>query len=301
MSNEKTTKAYKVDPEIRTKVETLFADSGLSTEGEFLAHLASLFEMQQMKEGSAAGYAKQINELEIHARRTVELFLSMIQTEAAEKADLSDVHAEQLSEQRNAYLDAQEQIQTLLRDSDQAWSEVKELKEDVAESMKLVQQLQKTNERSEELIGEYRQRIDDMSKIVTDQREATAEAADLRKKVDALSQVVYERDREIAQMRDALEASQKRSADDIRQLSEQHAAELQRATERAEIAQEKAVLAARRDAEATREALLREGREANDANLKEIRLLYAEVDKLRQQLAAPRVTVKQSKKEGESK
>lgn len=58
MSTEtKTTKAYKVSPETKEKLESLFAESGMDTQETFIEHVASLYEMQQLKEG-AAGYKK---------------------------------------------------------------------------------------------------------------------------------------------------------------------------------------------------------------------------------------------------
>ncbi len=90
MSNEaKTTKAYKVSTELKEKLESLFSDSGMDTQEAFIEHIATLYEMQRMKEGGAVGYKKQLDELEYHIRRPMELFLGMIETEAAERLQLS--------------------------------------------------------------------------------------------------------------------------------------------------------------------------------------------------------------------
>lgn len=50
MSNEaKTTKAYKVSPELKGKLETLFAESGMETQEAFIEHIATLYSNCRLK------------------------------------------------------------------------------------------------------------------------------------------------------------------------------------------------------------------------------------------------------------
>ncbi|WP_090825597.1 hypothetical protein [Paenibacillus sp. yr247] len=102
-------KMNNISPELKEKLELLAAESGLETQDAFIKHLAALYELKQLKVGNGSGYAKQIEELEYHTRRSIELFVGMIKTEAAERIELSKRHDETLGD-RAATIVAQELV-----------------------------------------------------------------------------------------------------------------------------------------------------------------------------------------------
>ncbi|MGN7170599.1 hypothetical protein ACTHSJ_32530 [Paenibacillus cellulositrophicus] len=70
----------------------------METQEAFIEHIAALYEMQKLKEGGAAGYRKQLDELEYHLRRNVELFLGMVETGTSERLQLSQQHEQALAD-----------------------------------------------------------------------------------------------------------------------------------------------------------------------------------------------------------
>lgn len=102
-------KVSNISPELKEKLERLAAESGLETQDEFIEHLLALYELKQLRVGNGIVYAKQIEELEYHTRRGLELFISMINTEAAERIELSKRHDKTLGD-RAATIVAQELI-----------------------------------------------------------------------------------------------------------------------------------------------------------------------------------------------
>lgn len=273
MSDEKktVTKGVKMTPDNKKLFDDLFANSGFSEQEEFVLHLTALYEMEQLKNGEYAGYSKQLDEMALHSRRMTELFLSLIQTESHLRSQMGEDHSASIAVAANELSSQQDEIRAMageLKKEQQAGAE--QLKQ-IGELEKHVLQLQQVNERGEQLISEYKGRIDSLSALVADQQESVNRATASDQRLTELTRLTEDQAREIDRHKQALqEAADKHERD----LSDMHA--------RAELDQEKALLAERRDLQDQ----LNTEREANNT---EQRRLYAEMDKLRQQL----VTVKQ--------
>uniref|UniRef100_UPI0035CEAD67 hypothetical protein n=1 Tax=Bartonella sp. CL29QHWL TaxID=3243522 RepID=UPI0035CEAD67 len=170
MSNEaKTTKAYKISPELKEKLERLAAESGLETQEAFIEQMAALYELQRLKEGNGSGYAKQIDELEYHSRRSVELFIGMINTEAAERLELSQQHDEKVASLSAELFVQQEELARITKENEAREEQIQALK--------------KTDLRNEQLIEEYRSRIDGLTKLAEANEAEAKEAEQLRKQL----------------------------------------------------------------------------------------------------------------------
>jgi chromosome segregation ATPase len=262
--------------------------------------MASLFELQQLKTGAAAGYAKQLDELEYHAKRTTEIYMSMLQMEQAERLQLNEDHADKIAQLASELSGLQEENGSLMAELKKEALAGVEYRKQIGEFEKHIQQLQQANERGEELLSEYKARIDSLSKMVTDQQEAVNQAKGLEQRLSDLTRLTTEQMKEIARMETEYERelhqrdefsheAAVRLEREIEALNTKHADELITAQARAEIAQERAVLDARRElskqAEDDRSELLKLLQTSEREHGTEVRLLYAEMDKLRQQLA----------------
>ncbi|MEK3987432.1 hypothetical protein MHB77_29305 [Paenibacillus sp. FSL K6-3166] len=269
MSDDKktVTKGFKVTPDNKKFIDDLFAASGFADQEEFLLHLAALYEMEQLKNGEYAGYSKQLDEMGFHTRRMTELFLGMIQTESHLRSQLSEDHAIRLADVSSEIATQQDEIRNItveLKNETQAGAEQRK---QIGELEKHVQQLQQANERGEQLISEYKGRIDSLSALVADQQESVNQAKAVDQRLTELSKLTEEQARKI-----------ERKAEASHEDALKHERELSELRSRAELEQEKALLAERRQLQDQ----LNAEREANNA---EQRRLYADLDKLRQQLS----------------
>lgn len=153
-----------------------------------------------------------------------------------------------------------------------------EQRKQIGDLEKHVQQLQQANERGEQLISEYKVRIDSLSALVADQQDAVNQAKAPDYRLTELTRLTDSQALEI----EALTVEHEREIHRREELSQDSAVRHQREIEdikaRAELEQEKALLAERRQLQDQ----LNVEREVNNA---EQRKLYADMDKLRQQLA----------------
>ncbi|WP_379136056.1 hypothetical protein [Paenibacillus sp. sgz500958] len=262
------TKGFKVTPENKKFIDELFAASGFADQEEFLLHLAALYEMEQLKNGEYAGYSKQLDEMGFHSRRMTELFLGMIQTESHLRAQMGEDHAVHLADVSNELSAQQDEIRGLKDELKKEQQAGAEQRKQIGEMEKHVQQLQQVNERGEQLISEYKGRIDSLSALVADQQEAVNQTKAIEQRLTELSKLTDDQAREIDRYKQGLQDA-----------ADKHERELSDLRVRAELEQEKALLAERRELQDQ----LNTEREANSA---EQRRLYAELDKLRQQLSA---------------
>ncbi|PZM62005.1 hypothetical protein [Paenibacillus dendritiformis] len=280
MANEpKTTKAYKVSPELKDKLENLFADSGLETQEAFLEHVATLYEMQLLKEGGAAGYKKQIDELEYHTRRSVELFLGMIETEAAERMELVQSHDEKIAE-RAAVISTQEQtIIELQRELKQRTEELTKITKELNDKTKLAEQLEVAANDKALLVDEYRQRIDTLSGLVNDYKGAADENQELKTKVFELTTLTDSQAARVSRLEDELKAQAESKDEQLRQAEERHREALKHLTERKDIEKERELLALRAEFQAKLE-------KAGDEATEKLQKIFEKMEQMRDKYEA---------------
>lgn len=290
MSNEaKTTKAYKVSPEIKEKLETLFAESGMETQEAFIEHIAALYEMQQLKEG-ATGYKKQLDELDYHTRRMNELFLSMIGTEAAERLQLTQHHDEALADRAATIFGQEQELSDLRKEVKQQADELARLVKENADQAKHIEQLGEISRKDGLLVEEYRQKIDTLSGLVNEYKAAANENKELKTEVVRLTTLTEKEAQRIADLEDDVRTLQELKDEVLRQQEERHKEGLERLTERKDVEKERELLQVRSEYQAKLEKTNAEATErlrtANDESTAQLRELYAQIGSLQEQLAA---------------
>lgn len=290
MSNEaKTTKAYKVSPEVKEKLEKLFAESGMDTQEAFIEHIAALYEMQQLKEG-AAGYKKQLDELEYHTRRMNELFLSMIGTEAAERLQLTQQHEEVLADRSATIFSQEQELSDMRKEAKQQADELARLAKENADQAKHIEQLGEISRKDGLLVDEYRQKIDTLSGLVNEYKAAADENKGLQAEVSRLTGLTEKQAQQIADLEDDVRTLQELKDESLRQQEERHKEALERLTERKDVEKERELLQVRTEYQAKLEKTNAEATErlraANEESTAKIRELYAQIGSLQEQLAA---------------
>lgn len=290
MSNEaKTTKAYKISPELKEKLERLAAESGLETQEAFIEQLAALYELQQLKEGNGSGYAKQIEELEYHSRRNVELFVGLINTETAARLDMSQQHEEKQAAVATELYAQQEEIAELRKAAKAQAEELARITKEAEASAKLAEQLQESV-RDKGLIVEQRgQEIATLSGIVNEYKAAAEENKQLAVEV---SRLTVETDKQAARVA-ALEV-------DLATLDELRSDQLRKAEAR----QTEALELLTKQKEAEKKEALADLRDKQQDKLEqateEIRKLYAQIEQLRASHEQQMREIQQPKDDGKT-
>jgi len=274
MSNEaKTTKAYKVSPELKEKLETLFAESGMETQEAFIEHIAALYEMQQMKDGHAVGYKKQLDELEYHARRSVELFLGMIDTEAAERMQLTQQHDEALTERAAIILNQEQEIAELRKQTKQQAEEMAKLTKENQAQAQQIEQLSEISRKDNLLVEEYRQRIDTLSGLVNEYKAAGEENQQLKVSVSELTSQTDKQAAQIASLERDIAILKEVQEEQLHQREERHREALERLAERKDVERERDLLALRTEYQTKLE-------KANEDATAKLRELYEQIREL---------------------
>ncbi|WP_054943597.1 hypothetical protein [Paenibacillus ihuae] len=271
MSNEaKTTKAYKISPELKEKLERLAAESGLETQEAFIEQLAALYELQQLKEGNGSGYRKQIEELEYHLSRPLALFTSMIETEAADRLQLSQQHEEKQAAVAVTIFAQEQEIADLQKGLKSQADEVARLTKENDAQAKLSEQLEAAAHDKGLLVEEYRQRIDTLSGLVNEYKVAANENKDLKTKLSEFATFTEKQAARITALEGALAALEASHVEHQRQAEERHRVELE-------------LLSKQKDAE--RKEALADLRDKQQDKLEqateEIRKLYAQIEQQR--------------------
>ncbi len=292
MSNEngeKTQKLYKPTLEARELAERLFQESGFKFEGEFFAHVMSTFELQSLKNGLGAGYQKQISQLENHMRSVVDMFSAMLQTEAGERIQLSEGFEQKLNDRAEEIFAQQQEISEGKKREQLLAEEHARYLKLTADQQKDIANLQQINEKNEQILAENKERIDRLSKMVTEQSEAAMKSKELEDQLSKMTKISESHLKDLSEAREVTEALRTAHSEQIRQLESKHTSDLERTAEKAEIAQERSILAIRRElseqAEKERSELMKQIQISERERGAEIRSLYGEMDKLRQQVS----------------
>lgn len=272
MSNEaKITKAYKVSPELKEKLERLSAESGLDTQEAFIEHLAALYDMQQLKEGNGSGYRKQIDELEYHLRRPLELFIGMIDTEAAERLQIVQQHDETMTNRASVIQSLEQKIMELRKEMKAHVDEMARMTKENADQAKLISQLEVTANDKGMLVEEYRKRIDTLSGLINEYKVAAEENRNLQTKISELTTLMDKQVLRVESLEGDVATLSELKDDQLRQQEERHRDAQERILERMGVEKERELLAIRTEYQAKLE-------KANEDATTKIRELYEQIE-----------------------
>lgn len=273
-SDAKTTKSYKLSPELKEKLERLAADSGLETQEAFIEQLAALYELQQMKEGHGSGYAKQIEELEYHTRRSVELFIGVINTESAERLQMNQEHEEKLSDRAAVIFSQEQEIAELRKELKMRTDELERMSKEKEAQARLNEQLETAARDKGLLVDQYREKVDTLSGLVSEYKEAAEENKTLHLEISRMTMFTEKQDGRISSLEAEMAELSKHTEEQMRQAEERHKELLERMTERKETEKEREVLKVRTEYQEKLEA-------AQTEATAKIRELYDQLERQR--------------------
>lgn len=274
MSEKKEVKSYKVSPDLKEKLETLFASSGLETQEAFLEHVATLYEMQRLKEGGAIGYKKQLDELEYHTRRSVELFLGVIETETAERLQLNQQHEETLADRAATIYNQEQEIADFRKEAKQQAEELARLTKENEAQAKQAEQLAEISRKDNLLVEEYRQRIDTLSGLVNEYKAASDENKDLKIQLTEFTQLSKQQAVKIEELQQEAKDLEEVSNERIRAQEIRNKEDMERLAERKVLEKERELLRLRTEYQTKLE-------KANEDATAKLRELYEQMNQMR--------------------
>jgi len=163
-----TTISFRGSDELKEKVTVMIEGSGL-TQKEWYEKAISLAEINSLKEG-AKDYSKDLSELEMHTQRIYELIGNMVKRAGYEKDAVERKLDEVKVSQNEVITDYQQKLKAEIELRKEADKQTKASEENEEKLKEQFSQLQKANASNEDLIGEYKEKIDSLSSLVTEYR-----------------------------------------------------------------------------------------------------------------------------------
>lgn len=275
---ERTQKLYKPEVEGKALAEELFKASGIENEGDFLTYVMEFYKFNQIKDSLGAGYQKQISSLEYHAKSIVELFTSMLQTENSDRRQLTEDYEAKITKYTEEISAQQDEVSQLKHNYDDITDQLSKTINDNMELRKYIASMETLNSKNDEILAENKERIERLSKLVSDGQDAIAKRQELESKMNEMLQQSKEQSMTIEKM----SIEHKEYSDSVertkKSMEEQHAVRLKEAKQIVKLEADQAMVDLRRE-------LQDELSTAQKEHAKDLRQLYMDIDSLRQQLS----------------
>lgn len=254
MSEKKELKAIKVTSEFKDHLNNIIAQSGLPTDEAWLEEATKLWELKMLKEGNP-GYKKELDELEYHTQRTLEIFISMIGSEAAERHKLVQEHEEQMMQKQDEITRIAAENGEIKKQLQTATELLGQANKDKGELEKQIRQLEEIVRKNDLLISEYKEKNDTLAGLVKEYKPAGDK---LRSLESELAKTQSENER----MKDNVRRLEMQAT----QLEERHKEELARLAEKKDLEKEREILQLR----AEHQNKLQEITETSNAKIREL-------------------------------
>lgn len=276
----------KVSDELNEKVRNMIEASGDSAK-EWFEKAVALAEINSIKQG-ATDYKQDLTELEMHTARIYELVSNMVQRSIYLKDEATRELTEKL-DQREAvigeYQAKAKAAEAAHKASVELLNEVTQEKEDQETA---IHELRATNDNNKSLIGEYKEKIDTLSGLVSKYQGYAEENSQLKEQFAQETErlqsqhreaIIQNDDRqdEINRLTSELQSTKVAHETEVARLEEKSTDNLDRLAEKKDFEKERALLALERDYQ-SRMAKAREEHHAK------IESMYEEINELRKAL-----------------
>jgi chromosome segregation ATPase len=264
----------KVSEELQERVQNMISNSNLTAK-EWFEKAVALVEINELKEGSS-DYKQDLNELEVHTTRIFELVTNMIQRANYLKQSETKGLVEKIEQKDTVIAEYQGKV-----NENQVYLQT--LQEQMAtfkhENQTLLEQLGETkltNVNNQELIKEYKEKIDSMSGLVAKYQGFASENESLKEKFEKEKEQVISQLKEILGQIDDQQEEIKTYQQTIQSLKDAHKVEIERLEEKKSYEKDRELL---NQEKAFQEQISTLNKEHNQ----EIKALYDEKDRLRKE------------------
>ncbi|MEF3304199.1 hypothetical protein [Paenibacillus sp. GYB003] len=276
-------KTYRGRPETIAKLEELMANSGLPTQAEFLDHIAGIVEMTQLKDGIASGYRKLLDEREYHIRRDQEILLTIIQSEAASKLELTQKHEETLAERNAAFMAQEQTISEMTAEMKQLKEERGRLEKELQEKAERLSQYENITRKNDLLLEELGEKNKTLVGQLSEYQAAVDENKELRQQINELTRQTEKQAERITSLEQQQERDRQQQTEQLAQLKERHAEELERLKDRLEVQRERELVQVRSEYQEKLEKVSAEANAKQKEATVQISKLYEQLNALREQ------------------
>lgn len=276
----------KVSDELNEKVRNMIEASGDSAK-EWFEKAVALAEINSIKQG-ATDYKQDLTELEVHTMRIYELVSNMVQRSIFLKDEAARELTEKL-DQREAVIGEYQAKAKAAEETRKASVELlNKVTQEKQEQEKIIHELRATNDNNKALIGEYKEKIDTLSGLVSKYQGYAEENSYLKEQFSEEKESLQSQLREVISQNDNLQDEINRLTSESQSTKATHEAEiirleekntdyLNRLAEKKDFEKERALLALERDYQ-SRMA------KARDEHHAKIESMYEEINELRKAL-----------------
>lgn len=154
----------KVSEEIYAKAQNLIDGSALTAK-EWFERALTLVEVNDLKEGSP-DFKVDINELEVHTTRIFELVVNMVQRANYLKESETKGLLERIEQKEITLFEYQARIKEYEANIQSLEDQIQQTEENKQELMGNLEEMRLTNVNNQELIKEYKEKIDSLSALI---------------------------------------------------------------------------------------------------------------------------------------
>jgi chromosome segregation ATPase len=169
----------KVSEDLHEKVKNMIDVSGGNAKAWFEKAVA-LVAVQDLKEGSG-NYKQDLSELEVHTTRIYELVANMIQRSEYLKMDAVKELEGKLESRELTVTELQATTKKLTEDNKQLEEVTRQSEENKKELFEQVESLKSANDNNQDLINQYKEKVDTLSSLVNEYKGYAAENIEIKK------------------------------------------------------------------------------------------------------------------------
>lgn len=211
-NTKKVTKSYKVSPELREKLERMYAQSGIKVQDEWLEKVISDYEMRELANGNN-DYTYLLDRLDYFIGGISNVFLTFLNTEKATKMELLDKHSLDATQLQEELENVRADLKKQLEENKEMSVYVEKVRKESETKDATIGQLSGLVEKSDLLSKEYLEKNQTLSDLVAKQTKAAEEGDHFAKEAREAKTEVERLD---AELRD-IELSIKRMEEEHKQ------------------------------------------------------------------------------------
>jgi chromosome segregation ATPase len=266
---------FKVTDEDFMQLEELFKESGFSSKDEWMKNLIKEETLESVKEANHE-FKQPLTELQVHTSRMYELVVNMVNQSVYLRDHAVKEVSDKLGQKESIIGEYQEKTKTAIEELKQVRESMKELEQGKEELAEQLEGLRSMNVNNQDLIQEYKEKIDTLSSLVNQYKGYADENEKLKAQFAHEREQLQSQVKEISGQNHDQQDEMKELKQEVQSLKEHHAIELERLNEKKDFEKDKSLLELEREYQ---QKLL----SANEEYTARFKELYEEMNALRKE------------------
>jgi chromosome segregation ATPase len=266
---------FKVTDEDFMQLEELFKESGFSSKDEWMKDLIKEETLESVKEANHE-FKQPLTELQVHTSRMYELVVNMVNQSVYLRDHAVKEVSDKLEQKESIIGEYQEKAKMAIEELKQVRESMKELEQGKGELTEQLEGLRSMNANNQDLIQEYKEKIDTLSSLVNQYKGYADENEKLKEQFAHEREQLQSQVREISGQNNDQQDEIKELKQEAQSLKDHHAIELERLNEKKDFEKEKSLLELEREYQ---QKLL----SANEEYTARFKELYEEMNALRKE------------------